>query len=111
MINVVIYRNEKDGYAGFCVTGHAGFAENGYDIVCSAVSMLVINTVNSIESLTNAKSSIKSDDKKGLIELKLITDDNKDAELLIKSLVLGLESVKEQYTNNIRISEERAGIA
>ena len=32
--------------------GHAGFAAYGNDIVCAAVSALVINTVNSIEAFT-----------------------------------------------------------
>ena len=32
--------------------GHAGYAEPGQDIVCAAVSALVINTINAIEAFT-----------------------------------------------------------
>ena len=32
--------------------GHAGYAEEGQDIICAAVSALIVNTVNSVETLT-----------------------------------------------------------
>lgn len=34
------------------VSGHAGYAEKGHDIVCAAVSILIYNLQNSIERLT-----------------------------------------------------------
>ena len=47
MITVTIHRS-NDSYAGFKVVGHAGYAEEGYDIICAAVSVLVVNAVNSM---------------------------------------------------------------
>jgi uncharacterized protein YsxB (DUF464 family) len=47
MIKVVFYKSGKE-YYGFRETGHAGFDDEGRDIVCSAISamsMLVINTI------------------------------------------------------------------
>ena len=38
--------------AGIKVTGHAGYAEEGKDIVCAAVSVLAQNLIQSIEALT-----------------------------------------------------------
>lgn len=47
MIKITFFK--RDGvYYGFQESGHAGYAESGDDIVCSAVSamtMLIINTV------------------------------------------------------------------
>ena len=40
-------------YFSFSVSGHAGYAEAGRDIVCAAVSMLVINTANALDGLTD----------------------------------------------------------
>ena len=51
MISVTIYRAGHQ-YRGFLCEGHAGYAEEGYDIICSAVSALTVNTINSIETLT-----------------------------------------------------------
>ena len=36
---------------GFEITGHAGYAEYGQDIVCAAVSVLALNMANSVERL------------------------------------------------------------
>ena len=52
MIKAEIFRNDNYVICGFKLSGHAGFAEEGSDIVCSAVSMLVINTINCIEEFT-----------------------------------------------------------
>ena len=48
MIQITIYKNKKHEYMGFDVDGHAGFDDSGHDIVCAAVSALVINTINSV---------------------------------------------------------------
>ena len=53
MVKVTVYQNQDDVYYGFRMEGHAGFAAYGNDIVCSAVSALVINTMNSIEQFTD----------------------------------------------------------
>ena len=42
----------------------------GQDIVCAAVSVLVINTVNSIERFTDDKTSCISDEDTGNIEFR-----------------------------------------
>lgn len=31
---------DRQGYWGFCCTGHSGYAESGEDIVCAAISAL-----------------------------------------------------------------------
>ena len=48
MINVQA-KKENGHYKSFHINGHAMYAEAGSDIVCAAVSALVINTINSIE--------------------------------------------------------------
>ena len=40
MIKVTIYQNSKQEISGFTLQGHAGYAENGSDVVCAAVSVL-----------------------------------------------------------------------
>lgn len=96
MIEVVIKSDKNGNYSGFSVGGHAGYAEIGSDIYCSAVSTLVINTINSIEKFTDTKLKVNSDEKKGLIEAQFISDVCEKAEILMKSLVLGLEGIKDE---------------
>ena len=54
MIKVTIYKTERHEYAGFRYARvMQDMHENGEDIVCAAVSVLVINTLNSIERFTD----------------------------------------------------------
>ena len=50
-IEIEIQRKNRQ-YRGFLCEGHAGYAQEGYDIICSAVSVLTVNAVNSIEQFT-----------------------------------------------------------
>ena len=38
-------------FIGFQISGHAGFAESGYDIVCASVSSAVQLTANNITEI------------------------------------------------------------
>ena len=52
MTHAVIF--EKSGsheIVGFQTEGHAGYADAGSDIVCAAISVLVINAINSVQVL------------------------------------------------------------
>ena len=67
MFHVTIYENNKKEYVGFQTEGHAGFAEEGRDIVCAAASVLVINTINAIELYTKDEASIESEQEEGVM--------------------------------------------
>ncbi len=104
-MNTVTIRRDKDGnITGVTSEGHSGFAESGQDIVCAAISVLVINTVNSLESFTAAdfETAINAEDAVISFDIKNYKD--RDVSILLKSLLLGLESICENYGNEyIRI--------
>ena len=88
MINVQA-KKENGHYKSFHINGHAMYAEAGSDIVCAAVSALVINTINSIEEFTD--DPFTCDCRDGMIESWEFTNDLSAAtELLMDSLMLGL---------------------
>lgn len=84
-------------YHSFSCSGHAGYDDHGKDIVCSAVSMLVINTANAIESLTDNELE-GSDD--GSISWRFIKKPDEKAELLMDAMLLGLEEISKKYGND-----------
>ena len=86
---------KNNNYYQFSCTGHAGFADSGKDIVCAAVSTLVINTANAIEQLTDADFSSTMDNN----EIKYIFHSNPDekSKLLMDALVLGLKEIQKEY--------------
>jgi uncharacterized protein YsxB (DUF464 family) len=97
MITITIYMEDQDKPSGVRVSGHAGYAEQGSDIVCAAVSILVINTVNSIERFTDDEFRCDTDEGTGNIDFNILSSVSKESELLIRSLLLGLEGVKNAY--------------
>ena len=100
MIKAYIHRNNKGDIYGFKVNNH------GDPVVCSAVSILTFNTVNSIEEFTEVKFSVDMDEG-GYMEL--IVEDinngeyNHDVDLLLESLVLGLKGIELDYKDDIKV--------
>jgi len=97
MIKISIYQNEEDVITGFQLNGHAGYADHGHDIVCAAVSALVINTINSVEQFTNDIFSLEQDEESGMIEFHVTSEISDESKLLLNSLFLGLSGIQEDY--------------
>lgn len=86
-----------ESVTGFRTEGHAEFARHGKDIVCAAVSILVMNTINSFEAFTSAVFDYSENEKKGIIEFKVLSEGTPETTLLFKSLLLGLQSIQDEY--------------
>ena len=99
MIRVTFYETSSGMLKKMKFEGHAEYAELGSDIVCSAVSMLFINTLNSIEKFTSCKFDMVESKKNNGYEVTFVDEPNDDAKLLIDSLKLGLDAVTKQYGN------------
>ena len=97
MTTITVFSTDKGIYKGFTCEGHAGYGTNGNDIVCAAISILVINTINSIEQFTKQAFTCEQDEKTGTIRFLFEGIPSKDAELLINSMVFGLKEVEKQY--------------
>jgi len=103
MISVTIRRNNKSQIYGFTVKDH------GETDACAAVSLLTLNTVNSIESLTVEPIVYDYDPEGGFLQVVLpqIKEGNESpqASLLLEAMALGLDSVKENYSSEIALNE------
>ncbi len=95
----IIFKTHQDKIAGFYISGHAQFAEYGQDIVCAAVSVLSINTVNSIQEFTDTHFTCETSEKDGIINFLLSDMQDDKSQLLLRAMKLGLESIRKQYTN------------
>ncbi|MBQ7635835.1 MAG: ribosomal-processing cysteine protease Prp [Lachnospiraceae bacterium] len=96
MIKVTSIHNEKDEVCGFRVEGHAGYDKKGRDIICSAVSVLATNTVNSVEAFTDDVFSCKQAED-GFLELILTEEVSAKSALLLDSFFLGIEAIVQEY--------------
>ena len=93
MITVKVFVDSDGEHRGFRISGHAGYGEAGEDIVCAAVSALAQNTINSIEAFTEDAISYSVDD--GYLDCSLDGTVSAESKLLLNSLILGLESVRD----------------
>lgn len=100
MVKITIFQNSRQQLTGFDCLGHAGYAEDN-DIVCAAASALVINCINSIEMLTDARFTCDSRESDGMISFRLEDETGADVQLLMKSLALGLEEMERNYEEYI----------
>ena len=102
MIKITIYQDSKSQITGFDCEDHAEYAEAGSDIVCAAVSVLTINCMNSIETLTDDEFTQDIDEANAVIRYRLTTFGH-DSQLLFHSMILGLEEIESNYSEYIDV--------
>ena len=84
----------------FKINGHAP------DYICSAVSVLVINTVNSIEKFTNDNFFCDYNKKGGRFYFRFKHKSiSRDSKILVSALELGLRNICKEYKKFVSITE------
>jgi len=109
MIRITIYKDKSNNHeiVGFLSEGHAGYDRSGKDIICAATSILIINTINSIEKFTDVEFEGSSDEKKASIKFMITTNkNNKESLVLLKAMELGLTEVARDNPKYISITFE-----
>lgn len=108
MIKVHVFRDPQGKIRSFRVHGHAGFANAGTDIVCAAVSILVQNGVNSIETLLQVKIPDVSQDGYTECTIPSLTGNIADqVQLLLESMVYGLQSLADEYPKHVSVMDRK----
>ncbi|MCM1173953.1 MAG: ribosomal-processing cysteine protease Prp [Blautia sp.] len=97
MTSITFHKTKAGEYQSFLCRGHAGFGSYGNDIVCAAISALVINTVNSLEEIVHEKITVDTDEEHGVIACKFERPLQETSKVLVDSLVLGLSRIAAQY--------------
>ncbi len=107
---------KRDGvYYGFEEKGHAGYAESGDDIVCSAVSAMTMLIINAIEvsyasdveyTIDEDTTDIKVVARGALAEFEV--DERKRFAIsgLIEAYYLQLNDMLEEYYDYLDVSEQ-----
>lgn len=99
MIKACFFR-KNDLLVGFSVSGHSGYAESGFDIVCAAVSSAVQLTANNITDFFGIAAKVSADENTVSLRLEVLSD---DADKLINGLLTHLEFISEEFENNVDI--------
>lgn len=99
MIKVKVEEN-NNYISKVTIKGHANYDELGKDIVCAAVSSIVITTVNAIEKLD--KTFINHNLSKDILTINIVK--NSDVvSCLINNMIDLLKELESYYPKNIKI--------
>lgn len=99
MINISC--KKKDNYINYIkISGHANYADEGFDIVCASVSSIAITTINAIIRIN--EEAIIYTEKDGLLEIGILIDDE-IINILIDNMISMFEELEVQYKDYIKI--------
>lgn len=88
----------RPGY--MTVTGHAGYAEPGKDIVCAGVTALVQTLVRSVSSLTRDRPENEIGKGKFYINTENLSEQGK---LLVDSFFIGICMIADEFPDYVRM--------
>jgi len=106
MVNVVF--NKKDhNLVSVNIKGHAELVDEGYDMVCSAISAISQTILIGVLEVLQLKATYSLDD--GFLNFsieKLPDEDIKKCGVLMETMLLGLKSIEIGYGEYINIKVE-----
>ena len=100
MIKVSISKKE-DNFLSLTVTGHAGSAEYGHDLVCAAVSAIVTGGFNNLSDIKSFKVKLEEGDA----SLEAIKEVNPHDKVVIETIISGLKTIAETNPKFVKIFE------
>ncbi len=98
---------EDERITGFSVSGHSGYAENGADIVCAAVSAVVTMAEATINDVCGAKAKVrvKNEDARITLILPVSCDEEESVQAVLAGMMLTLCSLRDDYPDFIEVLE------
>ncbi len=106
MTTVTVRRDER-GVRGLCVSGHAGYAQSGSDIVCAAASVLITTCANAMESVAKVTPVLEVSQEPARIVVSLpkalSPECEHDARLVLQTCLTGFEDIAAQYPKYLQI--------
>lgn len=99
MINISYKKN--DNHINYVkISGHADYADEGFDIVCASVSSISITTLNAI--IRYDEESIYYHEEDGLLEIGIVKY-SEFIDILMENMISMFEELEKQYKDYIKI--------
>ena len=98
---------EDERITGFSVSGHSGYAEEGSDIVCAAISAVVTMAETTINDVCGAKAKVrvKNEDARVTLMLPTSCDEEESVQAVLAGMMLTLCSMRDDYPDYIEVLE------
>lgn len=104
MIRARFFCDDEKMY-GFEISGHAGYADKGKDIVCASVSSAVQMTANTITDIIGEKADVKAAGDNISLRLNMSGETNDSVQAVMKGLHLHLSILSDQFEGTIRVED------
>ena len=103
----VEFFNQNGRISGFCCAGHSGYAEEGSDIVCAAVSTAVKFAEHTIHDVLgeHAKTRVNEDEARITLTLPATCEDEDTVQAVMTGLMLTLCELRDDYPDFIEVLE------
>ena len=108
-MTTVTFHMEGSAITGFDARGHSGFAQEGEDIVCAAVTSAVRLVECTVNDVMGLRAGVKVDETAAAISLRLPGGLSAAAEDTCQSLLTGLmvylTQLHDEYPDHIEVLE------
>ena len=108
-MTTVTFYSEGSRLTGLEMKGHSGYAPQGEDIVCAALTSAIRLTECAVNDVLGLEASVKVKPEKALISLKLPGGLGQTNESTCQTLLAGLmvyfTQLQEEYPDNIIVME------
>ena len=103
----VEFFNQNGRINGFCCAGHSGYAEEGSDIVCAAVSTAVKFAEHIINDVLgeHAKTRVNEDEARITLTLPATCESEEAVQAVLSGMMLTLCSLRDDYPDYIEVLE------
>ena len=103
MVSIEIQRNSEDQVIGCHLSGHAGYDEHGFDIVCAAVSALSATAMLGLTQIAQQEGEYTNSE--GQCDMVLSGTINQSGQDILGTMILGLKEISHQYPEFVQINE------
>ena len=106
MTEVTLFRS-GNRLAGFEAQGHSDYADEGEDIVCSAISALTQTAIMGIMEYLKLRCAFELDEGYAycMLDDSIGETEWHEAEIIFETMALGLSSIADSYGDYIKLTE------
>lgn len=99
MIKAKFFKDNQGNLSGFDISGHAGYAEEGSDIICAAVSAIAYTAVGYFEEkkICGTKPNYSECDGHMKLSLSQKESQSTEAKAVLEAALIGLKQIEFSY--------------
>lgn len=86
------------------ISGHAGYANAGEDLVCAGVSSIAVGMMNALDKLVNNTCLFEMES--AYIKVFVVKQESEETQLLLEAFLIQLQTLQESYKEYINIFDQ-----